>query len=190
MLTYGRKAEKRSSHIRRRYGTTHAYLWLGPLCVFEGIDGLLRVVDMDDRILYRTRALTKMPVTEAPPPSSTNNASCERRRAVRVCMPEPSPVQFQLAEAHLLNISRSGALVEQTKPLWRGRMYCLSFPVQGVQVRLLARAMHVTASKRAIVPRSEEQVFRTGLQFVGLESSTAELISAYVERLRWRGQIV
>ena len=70
-------------------------------------------------------------------------------------------------------------------------MYCLSFPVQGVQVRLLARAMHVTASKRAIVPRSEEQVlFRTGLQFVGLESSTAELISAYVERLRRRGQIV
>lgn len=143
------------------------------------------VVDMelDERILYIKRALREMPAGEAS--SASPQTVSDRRKAARVRMPERSSVQLQLRDADLLNISPLGVLVEHTRPAWPGQIYHLSIPVQGVQVQLLARAVHATASNRITSPGGEGQVvYRTGMEFVVLKDGTTEFLSTYISHLR------
>lgn len=153
----------------------------------EGADDFVRKpVDLDELTLCVTRALTKVRVAKLPPPP--RDAASERRRAGRIRMRERSPAQLQLRDVNLLDISLSGALVEHTEPVRLGEVYRLSFPVEGHQVQVLARAVRAFASHRVTVAGGERQVvYRTGMEFVGIEKGVAELISAYVDRLLRQG---
>jgi hypothetical protein len=142
-------------------------------------------VDMDRRIVYVTCAPSKKRAINAPPPSPP--AVTDRRGAVRVCLPKGSPAQLQLQDATLLNISSSGALIEHPQPAWRGGIYCLSFPAEGLQVRLLVRAIHASARQRVAGPGGEgEAVFRTGMEFIGIGQNIAKRISAFIDHARQR----
>ncbi len=69
-----------------------------------------------------------------------------------------------------------------------GEIYRLSFPVEGKQVQILARAVRVFASHWVTVEGGERQiVYRTGTEFVGVEKGTADLISIYLDRMPKEG---
>ena len=129
----------------------------------EGADDFIRKpVDLDELALSVTRALNKVRVAKLPPPP--RDPASERRRAARVRMRDKSPAQLQLRDVNLIDISLSGALVEHTEPVRPGEIYRFSFPVEGHQVQVLARAMRAFASHRVTVAAGERQiVYRTGM---------------------------
>ncbi len=84
-----------------------------------------------------------------------------------------------------MDISLSGALVEHPELVKPGEIYHLSFPVEGREVRVLARAIRTFASHRTALPGDERRiVYRTGMEFVGVERGVAERISHYVNSQR------
>jgi hypothetical protein len=142
-------------------------------------------MDMDDRILYLSRTLKGTQVAESPSPSQPDAG--ERRRELRVRIPERCPARLQLRNAHLVNISSTGVLVEHTNPAWPGQLYRLSFSVRGVQVELQVRAIHAFASNRVTSPGGKgEMVFRTGMEFFRIKNGIADLLLAYIDQLRLR----
>lgn len=153
----------------------------------EGADDFVRKpVDLNELALCVTRAMAKERAAKLPPPP--RDAASERRRASRIRMRERAPVQLQLREVTLIDISLSGALVEHIEPVRPGEVYRLSFPVEGHQVQVLARAVRAFASHRVTVAGGERQVvYRTGMEFVGVERGAAELISTYIDRLVQKG---
>jgi hypothetical protein len=83
----------------------------------------------------------------------------------------------------LLDLSLSGALLEHVEPVNPGEIYRLSFPIEGKQVQVLARAVRAFASHRVTIAGGERQlVYRTGMEFVGTEKTATDLISAYLDR--------
>lgn len=105
-------------------------------------------------------------------------------------MEEASPAQLHFREVYLLDISLSGALVEHSEPVNLGEIYRLSFPVEGKEVQVLARAIRAFATHRVTMEGGERRVvYRTGMEFVGLEEGVSKLISDYVERLPKQGSI-
>ncbi len=153
----------------------------------EGADDFVRKpVDLDELALCMSRVLTKVRVASLPPDPRTS--ANERRRAARVRMRLKSPAQLQLMEVSLIDISLSGALVEHTDPVRPGEIYRLSFAVDGQRVQVLARAVRAFASHRVTVAGGERKViYRTGMEFVGVEKGAADLISAYIDRLLKQG---
>ncbi len=149
----------------------------------EGADDFVRKpVDFDELRLAVSRALSKSRATSLPSPPRT--AASERRRAARIRLRERAPGQLQLREVDLIDISLSGALVEHTKPVRPGEIYRLSFVVNGERVQVLARAVRVFLSHRVTVAGGERQVvYRTGMEFVGVDKPTQEQITAYIEHL-------
>ncbi len=156
----------------------------------EGADDFFRKpVDLDELALCVARVLGKARLAGRPAPPPPDPGS-ERRRSPRVRVGDGAPAQLQLKEVHLLDISLSGALVEHTEPVNPGEIYRLCFPVEGKEVQVLARAVRVFASHRVTVSGGERRiVYRTGMEFVGIEKGVAELISAYVEALLKRGSL-
>jgi len=156
----------------------------------EGADDFFRKpVDLDELSLCAARVLGKARVARRPPPPPPEPGS-ERRRAPRVRMEEGSPAQLQLKEVYLLDMSLSGALLEHSEPVSPGEIYRLTFFVDGKEVQVLARAVREFASHRATIEGGERRiVYRTGMEFVGLEKGASDLISAHVERLRNPGSI-
>jgi len=149
----------------------------------EGADDFFRKpVDLDELALCVTRVLGKARVAARPiPPIDPGK---ERRRAPRVRMKGQTPAQLQLKNVTLLDLSLSGALVEHVEPVSPGEIYRLSFPVEGKQIQVLARAVRAFASHRVTIAGGERQlVYRTGMEFVGIEKGAADLISAYLDRL-------
>jgi|GEM_PF-2243611 len=107
-----------------------------------------------------------------------------QRRGTRVPMQDPAPVQLHLRAADLLDISLSGALVEHIVGVRVGEVYRLFFPVQGVEVEVLARAVRSFVSRVVPVAGGEGQiVYRTGLEFVELKESMAKTLTAYIDDL-------
>ena len=153
----------------------------------EGADDFFRKpVDLDELALCAARVLGKARVLKCPPPPPTPGS--ERRRAPRVRIEEGSPAQLQLKEVYLLDLSLSGALVEHSEPINLGEVYRLTFPVEGGEVQVLARAIREFASHRITMEGGERRiVYRTGMEFIGLEKGPSDLISAYVERLLKQG---
>lgn len=150
----------------------------------EGADDFIRKPpDIDELELSVTRVLTKMQVAKLPP--APREAASERRRAARLRLRLHAPALLQLREVSLIDISLSGALVEHTEPVRPGEIYHLSFMVEGQQLQVLARAVRAFASHHVTVAGGERQmVYRTGMEFLGVEKSVAALIAAYMDRLR------
>ena len=149
----------------------------------EGADDFFRKpVDLDELALCVTRVLGKARVAARPiPPPDPGK---ERRRGPRARAKEETPAQLQLKNVTLLDLSLSGALVEHVEPVSPGEIYRLSFPVEGKQIQVLARAVRAFASHRVTIAGGERQlVYRTGMEFVGIEKGAADLISAYLDRL-------
>lgn len=150
----------------------------------EGADDFIRKPpDIEELKLSVTRALTKVRVAKLPP--APRDASSERRRAERLRLRLRAPALLQLREVNLTDISLSGALVEHAEPVRLGEIYHLSFSVEGRQLQVLARAVRAFASHYVTVAGGERQiVYRTGIEFLGVEKGVAALITAYMDRLR------
>jgi DNA-binding response OmpR family regulator len=154
----------------------------------EGADDFFRKpVDLDELVLCVDRVLGKARVAKRPPPPPPEPGS-DRRRAPRARIEEGSPAQLQLKDVSLLDISLSGALLEHSEPVNPGEIYRLSFSVAGKEVQVLARAIRAFASHRVTVSGGGRRVmYRTGMEFVGIEKGASELIAAYVESLMKQG---
>lgn len=161
--------------------TEHA---LTALC--EGADDFVRKpVDLDELQLCVTRTMTRTrPAEAAARPAPTPGR--ERRKAPRVPVQgEPAAlVPLTQLEVAVIDLSVSGALVEHTQRVRPGEVYRLSFPLGDRRVHVLARAVRAFASDRVVLAGGESQlIYRTGMQFVGLDKATADLIAAHVEQL-------
>jgi DNA-binding response OmpR family regulator len=148
----------------------------------EGADDFVRKpVDLDALAHSVQHVLQKGEVAKMPAPRDIVH---ERRRAARARLRSHSPAHLHLMEVTLVDLSLSGALVEHTDPVRPGEIYRLAFGVDGQDVQVLARAVRAFASHRVTVAGGERKVvYRTGMEFVGVERGASELISAYVNRL-------
>ncbi len=148
----------------------------------EGADDFIRKpLDLDEIRLAVSRALSKSWVAKLPPLPRT--AASERRRAARVRMPNHAPGLLQHREVTLIDISLSGALVEHTRPVRPGEIYRLSFVAKAERVQVLARAVRVFLGHRITLAGGERQaVYRTGMEFVGVDKPTQDRIAAYIEQ--------
>ncbi len=152
----------------------------------EGADDFVRKpVNFDELRLAIGRVLAKSQAVKlAPPPRSIAN---ERRRAPRQRMRERAQGQLEHRDVDLIDISLSGALVEHTIPVRPGEIYRLSFVVNGERLQVLARAVRVFLSHRVTVTGGERQVvYRTGMEFLGLDKPIQDRLSAYIEQLAHR----
>ena len=142
----------------------------------------------DERILSLTSALAEMLGAEVPP--SPPQYYTIQRRGARVHLRERVPIQLHLWDAHLVDISLSGAFVEHTARVRPGEIYRLAFRVEGRPVQLLARVIRSFISQLVQVGEGEGQiVYRTGMEFVGGENGIAALVSAYNDRRRQQAQV-
>jgi transposase len=117
---------------------------------------------------------------EAIVPTPSDN----RRRNIRVRMPEQSPAKLQLQDAELIDLSISGALVEHVGSVRPGQLYQLSFALDGQQVHTQARAVRGQANRLAPPENGERRiVYRTALEFVRIDNGGSELIAAHIERM-------
>lgn len=150
-----------------------------------GADDFVRKpVNLEELQLGVSRVMNKVRVANLPPPPPRDKAS-ERRRSERIRLPGRSSAQLQLLDVILIDLSLSGALIEHTQPVRPGEVYRFAFAVNGHQVHVLARATRVFASHRVAVTGGERQVvYRSGIEFVGVEKSVADVISTYVDRLQ------
>lgn len=143
-------------------------------------------MDRDQKALYAGRNPKQTP----PAKEAQRRMGCSiTRRGSRVLIGKEAPVQLQLRAANLVNISFSGALVEHTKRLRVGDVYRLSFPIQGLQVEVLAWAVRSFVSH--VIPGNGDDgriVYRTGLEFVALEDEVRRVLSAYIDQLRRRAK--
>jgi len=149
-----------------------------------GADDFVRKpVNLEELQLGVSRVLNKVRVASLPPPPPPDKES-DRRRALRIRLPDRSPAQLQLLDVILIDLSLSGALIEHSQPVRPGEVYRFSFTVDGRPVQVLARATRVFASHRVAVTGGERQVvYRSGIEFVGVEKAVAETISNYIDRL-------
>jgi len=108
-----------------------------------------------------------------------------QRRGARVRLRELVPVQVQFWDAHLVDISRSGALVEHTDRVRPGEVYRLTFPGEIRKVQVLVRAVRSFVSQLVHITHGEGQVvYRSGVEFVDGENGVADLVSGSTERMR------
>lgn len=149
-----------------------------------GADDFVRKpVNLEELQLGVSRVMNKVRVAKLPPPPPPDKAS-ERRRTTRIRLPSRSRAQLQLLDVILIDLSLSGALIEHSQPVRPGEVYRFSFGIDGHQVQVLARATRVFASHRVAVTGGERQVvYRSGIEFVGVEKAVADVISTYIVRL-------
>jgi hypothetical protein len=115
-----------------------------------------------------------------PTPSQAEN----RRRNIRVRMPEHYPAKLQLQDAELIDLSVSGALVEHVGSIRPGQLYSLSFALDGRWVHTQARAVRGQANRLAPPDNGERRiVYRTALEYVRVDNGGSELIAAHIERM-------
>ena len=142
---------------------------------------LPRMVPMDEKILHITRTTLGTPALEIPPPAQEYNI---QRRGARVPVRQGAAAKLHLWDVTLIDLSLSGTLIEHTVRVRVGDSYHLSFQVDGLHVRVKARAVRSFASHRVPVAGGERQiVYRTGLEFADVTADTAKSVSAYLDRL-------
>jgi DNA-binding response OmpR family regulator len=148
----------------------------------EGADDFVRKpLDQEALALAVAHVLRRGEAGTPAPPLKDRQ---ERRRAARARMGAQSSAQLHLTNVTLVDLSVAGALVEHTDPVRPGEIYRLSFPVDGREVHVFARAVRAFASHRVTVASGERRLaYRTGMQFVGVEKHAAELIASYVGKL-------
>jgi hypothetical protein len=137
---------------------------------------------MEKSTLHITRTTLKTPALETPSPRQQYNI---QRRGARVRMRAGATARLHIWDVILVDLSRSGALVEHIHRVQVGEVYHLSFQIEGLQVKAKAQAVRSFASHRAPGTGAERQLlYRTGMEFVDLTAHAAELISAHLNRLR------
>lgn len=153
-----------------------------------GADDFVRKpVNLDELRLCVSRALNKVRVAKLPPPPPPD-PNQERRKTNRVRLPSRSTAQLQLLDVILIDLSLSGALIEHTQPVRPGEIYKFAFTIDGRPVQVLARAIRVYASHRVASTGGERQVvYRSGIEFVGVEKGVAEQVSRFIDRLQVSG---
>jgi DNA-binding response OmpR family regulator len=153
-----------------------------------GADDFVRKpVNLEELHLGVSRVMNKVRVANLPPPPPPDKDS-ERRRSDRIRLPARSHGQLQLLDVIVIDLSLSGALIEHTQPVRPGEVYRFSFGINSHRVQVLARATRVFASHRVAVAGGERQVvYRSGVEFVGVEKTVADVISAYIDRLQREG---
>lgn len=136
-----------------------------------------------EKIFDLTSALTELPMVGITLGALQHYAI--QRRGARVRLREQLPVQLNFWEAHFVDISLSGALVEHTERVRPGEVYRLAFPGERRQVQVLARAIRSFVSRLVHKSNGEGQiVYRTGMEFVGNGNGVADLVSTSIELLR------
>ena len=137
----------------------------------------------DQRIFDLTSVLTDMPTVGVLPPALQYYTI--QRRGARVRLRERLPVQLNFWDAHFVDISLSGALVEHTERVRPGEVYHLAFPGERRQVQVLGLAIRSFVSQLVHKTNGEGQiVYRTGMEFVGGENGVPDLVSASIECTR------
>src|SRR5574341_334763 len=108
-----------------------------------------------------------------------------QRWGPRVRLQDLVPVQVQFWDAHLVDISRSGALVEHTDRVRPGGVYRLTFSGEKCRVQVLVRVVRSFVSQLVSMATGEGQVvYRSGVEFVDGEYGVDELVSATIDRIR------
>jgi DNA-binding response OmpR family regulator len=150
-----------------------------------GADDFVRKpVNLEELQLGVSRVMNKVRVANLPPPPPRDKES-ERRRTDRIRLPARSRAQLQLLDVMLIDLSLSGALIEHTQPVRPGEVYRFAFAVNSRPVQVLARATRVFASHRVAMSGGERQVvYRSGIEFVGVEKAVSDLISTYIDHLQ------
>ena len=133
-------------------------------------------------ILLSTRVLPERPVDEVPSPRPEHNI---QRRGARVRLPSGAAATLQLWGVTVLNLSRSGVLLEHFHQVRVGGQYQLTFPVEDRRITVTAQVARSSVSHFTEVDGDEKRtVYRTGLQFTGLTENMAQQILGYIDRLR------
>ena len=136
---------------------------------------------MGDSLLY-THLLSKRPGAAMAPPRYGSNIP---RRGVRVRLRSGVAGTLQLWEVTLLNLSRSGVLLEHWHQVRVGGQYQLTFPVEGRRLTVTARVVRSSVSHFTAAEGGEQRtVYRTGLEFAGLTETQAQQIAGYIDRLQ------
>jgi len=111
-----------------------------------------------------------------------------QRQGARVRLRSGITGTLHLSDVTLLNISRSGVLLEHFHQVRVGELYQLAFPAHGRRIAVSTRAVRSCVSRFAPLAGGEKQtVYHTGLEFTGLTEDMVKLISGYIERLRSSG---
>ena len=141
----------------------------------------------DEQVFDLTSALTDVPRLDVLP--SAPQYYTIQRRGARVHLRERLSVQLNFWDAHFVDISRSGALVEHTERIRPGEVYRLAFLGERRQVQVLARAIRSFVSQLVHKAEGDGQiVYRTGMEFVGGENGVGELVSSSIDQMRQQGQ--
>ena len=152
------------------------------------VGGLNNGVAMDtaERSHDVTRPPTERPEVERPRTPAPSYRI--QRRGTRVRIRARIPVRLQHWDATLLDISLSGALVEHAVRVRPGQVYRLAIPIEGRPVQLQAQAVRAFVSHLVRLTGGQRQVvYRTGLEFMGVEAGVARLLSAHINRLFQQG---
>jgi hypothetical protein len=137
---------------------------------------------MDEKTLRITLSALGGPTVEVPPPRTEQNI---RRRGARVRLRAGAPARLQFWDVTLLDLSRSGALIEHTQRIQVGDVYRLVFQLEGLDLTVKARVARSFASHYAPVAGGERQlVYRTGVEFTEVTGETTARISAYLGQVR------
>jgi hypothetical protein len=141
-----------------------------------------KVVPMDDESV-----LTKHPpkadrTVEIPAPKQEYNI---KRRGARVRLQAGTRARLGIWDVILIDLSRSGALVEHSNRVRVGETYQLSFQLESLRVSIKALAVRSFVNDQPTAQRADRQLlYRTGLEFSDLTPVVAEQISKHLERLR------
>jgi hypothetical protein len=96
-----------------------------------------------------------------------------------------SRARLGIWDVTLIDLSRSGALVEHSQRVRVGETYQLAFQLETLRVTIKALAVRSFVNDHPAVQGTERQLlYRTGLEFNDLTPGVAEQISKHLERLR------
>ena len=136
---------------------------------------------MGDSLLHATHIVWKRPVRKIAPRYGYNI----QRQGARVCLRSGALATLQFWEVTLLNLSRSGVLLEHFHQVRVGGQYQLTFPVEDRRITVIARVARSSVSHFTEVDGGEKRtVYRTGLEFTRLTENMAQQISGFIDRLR------
>jgi len=142
-------------------------------------DFVRKPLDLDVLAHAIERVLHRQEVAKSPQTGREPRANRRRSGRARLLV----PAQLQLRDVTMIDLSPEGGLVEHTDPVHLGDIYRLAFLLESRRVQVLARAVRAFASHRVTIAVGEwKMVYRTGLEFVGVDKATSEAIAAYTDR--------